>query len=479
MRNLVAMVALLGMFGCQASADDNVETGEQTIIGGDSFVQEFGSVAAMFIKLPPDDQGNSRDPIWCAGTLVDSRTVLTAASCLWDNVEQNKISPTDVTINNFGFPVVTTNFEIEEVFFHRYFDPDGGGQNDLALVRLKSAVPAGVAPAVLSERALVDSDIVSDANCDPDGNDIGNSDVPGCATMVGFGETDDTKADFGARLKVVTPLQLIAERHVLAGTQTSTTCLGDSGAPVFMDFGAGLVLVAISESQINCRTSVRRTRVDKYVTEFIYPYLDRFSGNCPIDGTCTTTGCRSADPDCDDCLTGNACKEDCPTRDWDCTVGKFLGDTCTADGECEENGRCVTARDDDAFTFCSRPCDPADAGSCPAAYECLDLGGGVGECSYTAPSPGSQGASCVFSTDCRSDICEETICVNTCDTQADCAEGFTCGPSQVKAGANVCLGEVLSGGGGFCDASQSGRGAGAALLLVLLALGAATRRRRE
>jgi hypothetical protein len=114
--------------------------------------------------------------------------------------------------------------------------------------------------------------------------------------------------------------------------------------------------------------------------------------------------------------------------------------------------------------------------------------GGEMQCIFdpSVPSPGSQGATCDTSGACRSGICEDRICVNPCDPAGPaCPDPFACGPSQVAPGQNVCRGESLTGGGGFCAEAPAGgrRGGGPGLpaglgALGLLAVAAGLRRRR-
>jgi hypothetical protein len=102
---------------------------------------------------------------------------------------------------------------------------------------------------------------------------------------------------------------------------------------------------------------------------------------------------------------------------------------------------------------------------------CAD-GGSGDECSWDPdqPSPGSQGSPCDTGLECRSGICEQTYCVVECnpadadpcpDNPFDPENPFTCQPSEVVSGTSVCIGAIITGGGGFCAAG--GRGPGWAL----------------
>ena len=472
----VAMVAGVLLAGCYDDTDHDLGSASHHIAGADDVASVLSApidpVCSMKILRPNDDMGEEQDPLWCACTLIGPQTIITAASCVEENVDKDKVAAEDIEIR-FGLShSAGTEAEHTTIELHRYYSADQRGVNDLALIRLMEA-PVGVTPATLSDVAMSGNDVASDA-CD-DGVGMGLPDVAGCVVMIGYGKTKDGEPDtaFGAKRAVVGAINTVSDFTFFAGRVQATTCEGDSGAPVFRKVGDDWHVIGITSLQGRCTENVQRTRVDRFTSEFIYRYLDRFSGPCMVDSTCVETGCRSPDPDCDDCAWGNTCNEECPTRDWDCELGAFVGADCTENGQCEEGGTCDPAEDDDTYLFCSRPCDPADEASCPSNMRCNE-----GACTFLTPSPGSQGFACAANRECRSGICEETICVNECDPTASdsCPDPFVCGPSTEASGKNVCLGDIVSGGGGFCAAD--GRGAGLVLLAVLL-VGLSTRRRRR
>jgi len=70
---------------------------------------------------------------------------------------------------------------------------------------------------------------------------------------------------------------------------------------------------------------------------------------------------------------------------------------------------------------------------------------------------------------------------------ADPDAPYTCTPSNVEPGKNVCIGIIFSGGGGFCaladpgtgSISRPGGGLGSAMLLGVALLGFVAFRRRR
>ena len=447
MNRITQVLALaLALGGCQGLEEDgggDVGQESRASLGGTPDI-DFPSVCVVHVALPDDDDGNPQEPIACTCTLVEAQTVLTSARCINENVEKDMVEGIEIRFGSgfAGGDPFAIDGGAAGITLHRYFDPDAANLNELALIRLADAPTAD--PVTIFDGTLVGTE----------GEDL---------TLVGFGTRVDSEDVDDVRNSITTPITTVGERHVFAGTDDLTTCAGDSGGPGFLDADTDPVMAVMTSRQAGCTKAVQRTRLDLYTDSFLYPFIDNYSGACPLDGDCTTTGCRTPDRDCPEnkCLwqaTGDPadCEEDCPTRDWDCELGSFVGEACATDGECEEGGRCVVAADDDSFTYCSRPCGDGLA-ACPNGMECS----GDGECTYLTPSPGSPGATCSGAEACRSGICE-------------------CGLCQVQVGDGLCT----QGGGGFCavggTGGEGGGPAGALAPLALLALGLplAIRRRR-
>lgn len=460
--SIAALALSLAGCGIDLDEEDDDQVGETSSeVMGSTADTSHDDACIMEVTRPLSDDGQPPNPltIRCSCTLVETQTVLTSAECVAEIVD--KESPlTDIDLRfgdsfSGGAPVA-----VESIELHRYYDAETGGPDQLALLRL--AESPGVTPAEL--------------NID----DAPQPAMP--VTLVGYG---DSEAGEGSRRLAETPIVTVNDKFILAGTTDITTCADDSGGGVYASFnGEDEVLVAVTGSQQGgCSATVQRLRVDTYAN-FIVPYVDYYSGACPHDDadTCSTEGCRTPDPDCPEssCNWGNECDEDCPTRDWDCPLGKFIGDECAASGECEEGGRCIPATDDESFTYCSRPCNMGVDGTCPAGMEC-SAGDDGDECVFLEPSPGSQGAACSDNSGCRSDICENDICVFPCDGANPCEPPYQCGPSTVADGMMVCLGNVVEGGGGFglCAAGGDSRGWLSALGLLTLAFVVRRRRRAD
>ena len=486
MRKSLLFFFSLALISACGAEDPELGAARHAVVGGSAVVNEFESVCLVNAD-PPISEGDLEDPppMICSCVLIGARTVVTSARCVAANVAPEMGEP-QLGGLNVQFGAGGAEIGIASAELHRYFDAEKSGSPDLALLRLAADAPAGIEPATLG--------------LDP----IGADDVGADVVLVGYGVNDaESPTVFGNLNKVTTPITLVGERHLLAGTTDATTCAGDSGGGVFREDASGRKLIAITtfngrtgaqggkSARPGCDTNVQRLRVDAFADDFLLPFLRRYDDSCPADGVCAE-GCSDAygsfeDLDCDACLwTGSAdgCATDCATRDWDCELGAFVGDACAADGECEEGGRCVAAVDDESFTFCTRPCDAAAASDpCPPSMTCDES---ANECVYFAPSPGSQGFACSDNAQCRSEVCEEGICANQCDpgVAGACPDPYFCALSDVAPGTNVCRGDSLSGGGGFCSAAtasspRSGQTGAALLLLCALALAGAWRMRRR
>jgi len=435
-RTLVLSVALAA---CQAPGDDPGREVRASL--GGSADADFPNVCVMHVQPPDDDQGNHQDEFACSCTLVEAQTVLTSARCVSENLEKDMVDGIQIHFGSgfTGGDPVAIDGGAAGITLHRYFDPDAPNQHDLALIRLASAPDAE--PVTLIDGTLGESDR--------------NADL----TLVGFGvrlvgdDIDDV------RNSITTPITNVVDEFVFAGEDDLTTCAGDSGGPGFLDGDTDPVMAVMTARQTECSKTVQRIRLDLYTESFLYPFIDNYSGNCPLDGNCTTMDCRTPDRDClpeNKCLwqaTGDPedCEEDCPTRDWDCPIGSDTGEECAKDGDCEHGGRCVVAADDESFHYCNRPCGEGEE-VCPGGMECMS-----GECAYATPSPGSPGAACSGAEACRSGVCE-------------------CGVCQVAAGDGACE----QGGGGFCQVgSEDGSRLAPLALLGLLGLPLAFRRRRR
>lgn len=392
----------------------------------------------------------------CTATLVSRQTLLTASHCVDQNIEAGAV---DGLVGFFGTSVNDpgTRIQADDAEMHRYYDV-GTLQFDVAMVHLSEPAPDTIPEVVLNDQPLDDSFI---------GQPI---------RLVGYGETEFGRNDFGLKHEVVTTITSVAPQHLFTGTDTENSCKGDSGGPTFHDDGSGEVQIGITSRSVACQASSVKIRVDVFLDEFIHPYIDKFEGPCALDGTCSAANCRSPDPDCDPCLWDGTCATGCTAPDWDCPIGLNIGAECTDREQCEFK-LCQVATDDERVTYCSRPCDPArPQPDCLDGMECADDGDGP-RCVWPEPTPRVLGSACGISDNCRSGLCEDGVCVERCDEVpggGPCEAPFECRASDL--GGQVC-GPPLADAGGCGCRSSAGNGNAVTVLLLLSALAAIRRRR--
>jgi V8-like Glu-specific endopeptidase len=412
----------------------------QPIIGG---AVDLGDPAVVGIRMCVTGGGCGI----CTGTLVSEESVLTASHCLDRNVEAGE--PEGVRV------FVGTNMsgegefvEADELALHRYFDPSTLNY-DIAMIHLSEPAPGGIPPVTPSDQALGEEDA---------GMDI---------RLVGFGETSLDAGDSGTKRQVDSVVTSVGRRHLFVGTAEANTCKGDSGGPTFADFGAGEVQIGVTSRSFGCAANSVKMRVDQFTSQMIWPWIDRFEGPCTLDGECVADCPRSPDPDCDPCAWNGTCAADCAEPDWDCPLGKRLGEACGGDDECEF-ARCQAAVDDPRLRYCTEECDPEFPLDCQGGMECADPDGAGARCLWPGPTPGALGSTCGIGSDCRSGLCEAGVCVEPCDQVAGgvCPAPFECRSSDV-AGGEVC-GPVQANEGCGCGAAGRPGGWAAALLLLVL-----------
>lgn len=464
---LAVSIAVMGFAGDASAINDS-----DPIV-----VNAYDNVCSMDIPRPDTATGESRTNRECTCVLVGPQVILTNSACLAVNVED--ADPPQVAGIEVRFEEAGTVYEIDDIALYRYYDPDltsvdglsGVGFTEFALAHL-TADP-GITPAIVNTEPL--PSIFSTAS----------------VQIVGFGETGPGVDDFPSKNGIEVGVRNIQYPYFSAGTETSTTCPGDHGAPVFGMLGGETRLVAITAFDLvdRCFDNINRMRVDRVANDFILPYVNRYHGpgDCLANEVCSAAACDVPDPDCDDdCVWqgGGAadCDETCAPRDFDCPLGSLPGFGCTGDSDCEFGASCIAAEDDATFTYCANACDSAGVTAQPACgngLECVS-----GRCVYGTPSRGSQGFACAQNTDCRSDICESEVCVFECSGPSECDTGFDCLPSKVEAGVNVCRLPDLAGGGGFCSVRATGETDGfpgtlAAFAFALVLAGTTLRRRKR
>ena len=175
---------------------------------------------------------------WCSGTLIGCRTFLSAAHCVEDTPSPSAYK---VFLSHGGL------FNVSAINSHATYGALGFPNADVAVLTLTEDV-TGIAPMPLNR-------------IDPSGH-YGST-----ATIVGFGQSEGSAGDYGLRRKG--NVELASCSGTPSGTSNtelvcwnftnpvgdpgvdSNTCNGDSGGPLFADFGAGTVVAGITSGGTN------------------------------------------------------------------------------------------------------------------------------------------------------------------------------------------------------------------------------------
>lgn len=285
---LLTSAALGVLAGCSVTAEPEASgDSAQAIIGG---TRDTGHAYVVGV--------GTQTRVFCSGTVIGKRTVLTAAHCVAGGIKA-------VFIGSETSGPNVTKISVETVIRHPSFRSTGGKlTNDLAILKLATAAP--VQPAPLFRGTMDNSPTF----------------VGPKLTYVGFG--DDTLATgpqgetSGLGTKRVTHFAIDKVGAGEVGGTTGTIddtmfwysvpgismCHGDSGGPsFFLQDGVEHLIGVTSFGDPTCASDGVQARADApQIAAFIQPNLDAFEGNdaCRSDGACNES-CNAGDvidPDC-------------------------------------------------------------------------------------------------------------------------------------------------------------------------------------
>jgi len=437
-RRVVPVVLGLGIAACQDAAP--VDTIDQAVLGAELSTDDPAVVALTA-------NGN----VFCTGTLVSPRVVLTAGHCV-DGLTGNASVFFGDFVDGTGVRITIARSQS-----HPGWTGDLADGHDVGMVLLDSAQD----PALPRPMATVDLSTMIGADY----------------RVVGFGIHDRITQELdGNKRTAMMKINDIAGDYVELADPDPTMdpdtaiCQGDSGGPGFVMVGAEEQLAGVHSYSIQgCYNPSGDSRVGLFLADFIQPWIDANDATCGADGICARVGC-SADPDCVPCGADGTCATACELPDVDCPT-QGVGEICRGDTQCM-SGECVYWTGDPRVKFCSQPC----AGGCPDGMSCKTVQPYGDICYYVDQDPpGTLGSACQTATDCAEYLCEDNVCTYTCSVPQGkvCETGFACEDHGLGA---RCYGGPEDNGGGGCSTTSGGGG-----LLGLglgLALALVPRRRR-
>lgn len=223
------MISVLLTSSNVTATDNNIST---RVVGGTDSVE--GDWPSMVYITAGDYQ--------CGGTLIDERTILTAAHCLYDGAYQTNANRISVVVNAYDLSAIGSELSIKRTYIHDNYDPsNSASSNDIALLRLSSSL-TNTDAVKRSSKTTTNSAVANE-------NDVT---IIGWGSTVGYAPNEEVTASYPNILQEVElPLQTDSDcsQNLGASYDASTmicagdvnggedACQGDSGGPLMLNNG--------------------------------------------------------------------------------------------------------------------------------------------------------------------------------------------------------------------------------------------------
>jgi hypothetical protein len=325
MKQLLLVAALTGCWSCAPEELANrAQSARAAIVGGSN---DFADEQVFQLSIVADNRATSS----CTATLIDERTLLTAAHCVDPRmlgartlsiVAMNRADDSQAEQRDF--------IKVVETRYHPHWNPNTL-ENDLGMAVLERA-PSGVAPVIWNDASVTAMS----------GETL---------RAVGYGTTGMGGTGGGVKREVYLSFRQVTPELIMLGDQSSQgICHGDSGGPSFHTFPDGIErLVGVHSFTLNqsCLDGAD-TRVDAQAS-IIRDWLNRKEppNDCIPNGVCAEQPCESPDVDCIE--VGKSCTDDTQCSERRCLPdsvrgGSYCSQICFSDDNCPDEMSCDGTR---------------------------------------------------------------------------------------------------------------------------------------